>query len=130
MISNGFTKPISTGNKKVNSLKRLTGATKWTIFESYCQWTKPGRFYMKEIYTTNENSYHMKRFGNIKRDDESFKDEVMQNFDKEIAGDEKYHDLTKEQWQWAVNMIKEFELNQDGAKILIEEIKKGNFVFD
>lgn len=44
--------------------------------------------------------------------------------------DEKFHNLTPEQWQWAVNMIKEFELNEDGARILIEEIRKGNFVFD
>ncbi|HDJ33064.1 MAG TPA: hypothetical protein ENF21_03065 [Bacteroidetes bacterium] len=42
----------------------------------------------------------------------------------------RYHDLTPEQWYWAVSMIKEFELNKDGARILIDEIKKGNFVFE
>jgi len=42
----------------------------------------------------------------------------------------RYHDLTPEQWHWAVSMIKEFELNKDGARILIDEIKKGNFVFE
>lgn len=42
----------------------------------------------------------------------------------------RYHELTPEQWYWAVSMIKEFELNKDGARILIEEIKKGNFVFE
>ncbi len=46
------------------------------------------------------------------------------------AGGRKYHDLSPEQWQWAVSMIREFELNPDGARILIEEIKKGNFVFE
>lgn len=54
---------------------------------------------------------------------------------KSVTGDlskenYKYHNLTPEQWQWAVSMIREFELNEEGARILIDEIKKGNFVFD
>ncbi len=52
------------------------------------------------------------------------------NGEKTLLPEEKYHNLTPRQWQWAVTMIKEFELNEDGARILIEEIKKGNFVFD
>ena len=92
---------------------------------------KPGRIYMKEMYTTMERANHMKRFGNIKGRNGSHKKEKMAHrIEREILDEDKYHNLTREQWQWAVSMIKEFELNQDGARILIEEIKKGNFVFE
>lgn len=36
--------------------------------------------------------------------------------------------LTKKQWSLLVNLIKECELTKEGARILMNEVKKGNIV--
>ena len=38
------------------------------------------------------------------------------------------HKLTKKQWSLLVNLIKECELTEEGARILMNEVKKGNIV--
>jgi hypothetical protein len=36
--------------------------------------------------------------------------------------------LTKKQWSLLVNLIKECELTEEGARVLLNEVKRGNFV--
>jgi len=36
--------------------------------------------------------------------------------------------LTKKQWSLLVNLIKECELTEEGARVLLNEVKKGNIV--
>ena len=38
------------------------------------------------------------------------------------------HKLTKKQWSLFVNLIKECKLSQEGAHVLLNEVKKGNIV--
>ena len=38
------------------------------------------------------------------------------------------HKLTKKQWSLLVNLIKECELTEEGARVLLNEVKKGNIV--
>ncbi len=38
------------------------------------------------------------------------------------------HKLTKKQWSLLVNLIKECELTEEGARVLLNEVKRGNIV--
>ena len=38
------------------------------------------------------------------------------------------HKLTKKQWSLLVNLIKEYELTEEGARVLLNEVKNGNII--